>query len=227
MATTRTYSDACGIARALDVVGSRWALLIIRELLFGPLRFSDLESALPRASTNILADRLRELSDSSVVTRRRLPPPAGTTVYELTDWGRKLEPVLNDLGAWGLRIPTPEPATLGPTSVLLFLRGSAKVDTETTDMVIGLILDGRVFTVTVHDGQLHIYAGEPNASDASLECDPATFNALLSGDLDLKTAIDNGRAAIDGDRPKLELFLATVPDERRYLPRRGQGLEPE
>jgi DNA-binding HxlR family transcriptional regulator len=227
MATTRTYSDACSIARALDVVGQRWALLVIRELLFGPLRFSDLESALPRASTNILADRLRELSDSSVVTRRRLPPPAGTTVYELTDWGRKLEPVLNDLGEWGLRIPMPEPATLSPTSVLLFLRGSAQVETGTPDMVIGLILDGRVFTVTVHERQLHIYAGEPNASDASLESDPATFNDLLAGDLDLTTAIDTGRAVIDGDRLSLELLLATVPDERRSLPHGGQGLKPE
>ena len=207
-------------------MGSRWALLIIRELLFGPLRFSDLERALPRASTNILADRLRELSDSSVVTRRRLPPPAGTTVYELTDWGRQLEPVLNDLGAWGLRIPMPEPVTLSPSSVLLFLRGSAQVDAETPDSVIGLILDRRVFTVTVHDGELHVYAGEPNASAATLECDPATLNDLLSGALDLKTAIGTGRAAIAGDETKLELLIAAVPDEQRYLPHGDQGLEP-
>jgi DNA-binding HxlR family transcriptional regulator len=204
-------------------VGPRWALLVIRELLFGPLRFSDLERALPRASTNILADRLRELCVSGVVTRRRLPPPAGTTVYELTDWGRKLEPVLNDLGAWGLCIRMPEPATLSPTSVLLFLRGSAKVEAETPDMVIGLILDGRVFTVTIHDGQLHIDSTDPNASDALLECEPATFNELLAGDLDLTTAIDTGRAAIDGDRHKLELLVAAVPDEGRYLPMAARG----
>lgn len=213
MATTRIYGDACGIARALDVVGARWALLVVRELLLGPLRFSDLERALPGASTNMLTDRLRELVDSGVVNRRRLPPPAGTTVYELTDWGRELEHVLIDLGAWGLRVPTAEPATLSPTSVLLFLRGSAKVDSKTPNVVIRLVFDQRAFTVTVRDGQLHVDSTEPNGYDACLECDPTTFNDLLCGHLDIETAIGNGRAAIDGDRSRLQRLIDAVPDQ--------------
>src|ERR1043166_7871758 len=103
MPTTRSYGDACGIARALDVVGERWALLVVRELLLGPQRFSDLRRALPGASSNMLTDRLRELEGHDVVRRRRLPPPAASVVYQLTETGRELEPIVLALGGWGLR----------------------------------------------------------------------------------------------------------------------------
>src|ERR1700759_3416728 len=105
MPTIRTYGDACGIARALDVVGERWALLVIRELLLGPQRFTDLRRAPPGASSNMLTDRLRELESTLVVGRRHLPPPAASTVYELTPSGRELEPIILALGGWGLRGP--------------------------------------------------------------------------------------------------------------------------
>src|SRR5437764_1438734 len=104
MPTTRSYADACGIARALDVIGERWALLLVRELLLGPRRFSDLRRALPAASSNLVADRLREMRSRGVVDRRRLPPPAASDVYELTAWGRELEPIVLALGGWGLRV---------------------------------------------------------------------------------------------------------------------------
>src|ERR1019366_4703859 len=94
MPTSRSYGDACGIARALDVVGERWALLVVRELLLGPQRFSDLRRALPKAASNLVADRLRELEGRGVISRRTLPPPAGSQVYELTAWGRDLEPIV-------------------------------------------------------------------------------------------------------------------------------------
>ena len=85
--TTRTYGEACGIPRALDVVGERWALMIVRELVLGPKRFTDLRTGLPHASPNVLSQRLRELEQAGVVRRRKLPPPAASQVYELTDWG--------------------------------------------------------------------------------------------------------------------------------------------
>src|SRR3979490_2847091 len=100
MPTSRSYGDRCGIARALDVVGERWALLLVRELLLGPQRLSDLRFALPKASSNLIADRLHELDDRGVVRRRKLPPPANSWVYELTDWGRGLEPIVLALGDW-------------------------------------------------------------------------------------------------------------------------------
>src|SRR3954452_5144800 len=101
MAGTRSYDDACGIARALDVIGERWALLVVRELVFGPKRFTDLQAGLRRVSPDVLAQRLRDLEAAGVVARRTLPPPAASRVYELTDRGRELEPVLRALGRWG------------------------------------------------------------------------------------------------------------------------------
>src|SRR4051794_40586324 len=107
MATTRTYGDGCAIARALDVVGERWALLIVRELLLGPKRYTDLRRGLPNASPNVLSERLRELEQAGVVQRRKLPPPASSRVYELTEWGLDLEEVVQSLGSWASRSPMP------------------------------------------------------------------------------------------------------------------------
>src|SRR3954452_10567314 len=103
MAGKRTYGDRCGIARALDAVGERWALLVVRELLLGPKRFTDLRAGLPTLGPDVLAQRLRDLEAAGIVARRTLPPPAGSRVYELTERGQELEPVLLALGRWGSR----------------------------------------------------------------------------------------------------------------------------
>src|SRR3954470_15195354 len=162
MPTTRTYGDHCGIARALDVVGERWALLLVRELLLGPQRFSDLRRALPRASSNMVADRLHELHGHGVVARRTLPPPAGSVVYELTPWGRELEPVVLALGGWGVRAPQPPGrATLSPTSVLLFLRGGARIDPAAPPAEHRFELAGTVWTVRTGGGEVRVKPGEP------------------------------------------------------------------
>ena len=119
----RTYDDACAAAHALDLVGERWALLVVRELLFGPKRFTDLRAGLPGVSPNVLAERLRGLEGAGVVRRRKLPPPAASRVYELTDWGRELEPAIVSLGRWGARSPArPREAALGVDSLMLSLR---------------------------------------------------------------------------------------------------------
>jgi DNA-binding HxlR family transcriptional regulator len=103
LVTTRTYGQFCGIARALDLVGERWALLVVRELVLGPKRFSDLRSGLPGIGSNVLADRLKELERSGVIQRRTLPPPAASAVYELTEYGRELEDALLAFGRWGAK----------------------------------------------------------------------------------------------------------------------------
>src|ERR671918_2781070 len=123
MASMRTYCDGCAAAHALDLVGERWALLVVRELLLGPKRFTDLRAGLPGASPNVLAQRLRELERAGVVRRRKLPPPAASRVYELTDWGEELEPVIVRLGRWGARSPSkPCDAALGVDSLVLSFR---------------------------------------------------------------------------------------------------------
>jgi DNA-binding HxlR family transcriptional regulator len=108
MGSRRTYGDRCGIARALDVVGERWALLVVRELLLGPKRFTDLRAGLPGLSPDVLSQRLRELEQAGLVRRRKLAPPAGSRVYELTERGLAIEPILLELGRWGSQIPLPE-----------------------------------------------------------------------------------------------------------------------
>src|SRR5438270_761546 len=119
----RTYGDSCGIARALDTVGERWALLIARELLLGPKRFTDLRAGLPRVGPDMLAARLRELEDAGVVRRATLPAPAASRVYELTHWGAELAPVLLALGRWGSRAPLPQlPPPLGIEAAVLALQ---------------------------------------------------------------------------------------------------------
>src|SRR5919202_1684482 len=123
MATMRTYCDGCAAAHALDLVGERWALLVVRELLLGPKRFTDLRAGLPGVSPNVLAQRLRELERAGVVRRRKLPPPAASKVYELTEWGLELEPVIVRLGRWGARSPLrPLDAALGVDSLVLSFR---------------------------------------------------------------------------------------------------------
>lgn len=123
MSTKRSYHDACGMAHALDVVGERWALPVVRELLLGPKRYSDLLDDLPGISTTVLARRLTELERSGVLHKRRLPPPAASQVYALTPWGRELEPVIRQLGRWGARSPAhPRDAHLSVTSLIISLR---------------------------------------------------------------------------------------------------------
>lgn len=211
MPTTRSYGDACAIARALDVVGERWALLVVRELLLGPQRFSDLRLALPNASSNLVADRLRELERRGVIGRRKLPPPAGSSVYELTAWGRELESIVLALGDWGVRVPLPAtPTTLSATSVLLFLRGSARPDPKAPPTVCRLDLHNRVWTIRTEDGHVQVLAGEPDEPDASLRTDPETLNALLEDPGKLDAAVSDGTAAIAGDPSSLRQLLDAV-----------------
>jgi DNA-binding HxlR family transcriptional regulator len=208
MPTSRSYRDSCGIARALDVVGERWALLVVRELLLVPQRFSELRHALPNASSNLLADRLRELEHHGVIRRRKLASTAGSHVYELTEWGRKLEPIVLALGDWGIDAPhPPEPTSLSATSVLIFLRGSARPDPAAASIVCRLDLDGSVWTVCVESGKVQVQSGEPAKADISLRTDPKTLGGLLADPASLDAALAEGSVALVGDPAALNRLL--------------------
>jgi DNA-binding HxlR family transcriptional regulator len=194
MPTARSYHDACPIARGLDVVGERWALLVVRELLFGPQRFGDLRRALPAVSSNLLTDRLRELAGHGVLVRHGSP-----AAYELTDAGRDLEPVLLALGRWGARRPLPDDPALSATAVLLHLRDSRRPDRPGTYAV---DLDGRSWTVEATGDGIRVRTGEPAAPVARLRTDPWTLNALL-GDPALLDA-----RLVDGDLDALRDLLS-------------------
>jgi len=201
MATMRTYGDGCGIAHALDLVGERWALLVVRELLLGPKRFTDLRAGLPNASPNVLAQRLRELEQAGIVVRRTLPPPAASRVYELSAWGRGLEPVVLALGRWALASPSfPHDAPVSVDSIALALR--TLFDRDAAGDLRGRFLlrlgEDRVH-LEIADGAIEVRRGEDDAADATMDTDPATLRDLIWRGRDLDDALREGDVAITGD----------------------------
>jgi DNA-binding HxlR family transcriptional regulator/putative sterol carrier protein len=212
MGKKRSYADACGIGRALDVVGERWAIHVVRELLLGPKRFTDVRAALPQLSSDVLAQRLRELEAAGLVSHRRLPPPAASKVYELTDRGRELEPVLLELGRWGARLPLPEGLCMSVDSLVVSLR--TLFDPELAgDFAarLELRLGEERFRVEIAAGEIAAERGELADPDAVLETDPGTFVDLLHGVRKLSEAVGSGNAAIEGDRRALTRFLRLFP----------------
>jgi DNA-binding HxlR family transcriptional regulator len=213
MATKRSYGDRCGIARALDVVGERWALLVVRELLLGPKRFTDLRAGLPHLGPDVLSQRLRDLEAAGIVRRGTLPPPSDTRVYELTPRGAELEPVVLALGAWGSRAPLPDgDARLGVDSAVLALKtlfdpaAAGSIDEE-----LELRLDGERFRARVANGALEVARGAANAPLAIIRTDPATLSRVLWHGRKLSAAMRSGDVRIEGDVPVARRFLALFP----------------
>jgi DNA-binding HxlR family transcriptional regulator len=213
MASKRTYGDGCGIAHALDLVGERWALLVVRELLLGPKRFTDLRDGLPNVSPNVLAQRLRELESAAVVQRRKLAPPAGSWIYELTDWGRELKPIVIALGTWAIHSPSfPRDAPVGTDSVILAL--STFFDADAADDLSAryeLRLGEIVFDVRIADREIDVGRGAAGDPDAVIDTDTTTFSGLIWGGRDLAEALGAGDIAIDGDHRAVTRFLELFP----------------
>jgi DNA-binding HxlR family transcriptional regulator len=202
----RKFDQYCPVAHALSLVGERWSLLIVRELLHGPKRYTDLASGLPGIGTNILAARLRELESCSIVEKRTLPPPAASTVYELTQYGAELREALYALARWGARTIGPP----GPDDELypewgvnalpaLFNPEAARGLTETY----ALVVEGDAFTARIVDGLLDPSLGSADDADVVVEADMETFFALASGELAPGDAAKSGRARVEG---KLDAF---------------------
>jgi DNA-binding HxlR family transcriptional regulator/putative sterol carrier protein len=213
----RSYRQYCAMARALDVLGERWTLLIVRELLTGPKRFKDLLDGLPGIGTNLLAGRLKELEGEGLLRRTTLPPPAGSAVYELTGRGRDLEPVLMGLARWGVDLlgqPRPgeafKPAWAVQAMKATFRPEAARWVREIYEFRVG----EDVFHVRVDDGVSEPKYGPAWEPDLILRTDPDTFLALVSGRIEASDAIEAGRLEVEGDAEALaragEIFgLAT------------------
>ena len=164
----RWYDDACGTAFGLELLGERWALLIVRELMFGPRRFSDLRDSLPGISAKVLTERLAGLMDNGVLTRRKLPPPAAAQVYELTQWGYRAEPLIQELGRWAAMSDAHDPTLpLSPISFILSLRTMFDpVKAGEWRARIGFRFPDVVFTGTVADRAFTVKREEPVDADA-------------------------------------------------------------
>ncbi|MGW5786669.1 winged helix-turn-helix transcriptional regulator [Streptomyces sp. NPDC003757] len=202
----RSYDQYCSAARALDAVGDRWTLLIVRELLAGPRRYTDLHADLPGVSTDVLASRLKDMERDGLATRRRLPPPGAAYVYELTARGRALLPVLAALGAWGageLGERRPTDAVRAHWFALPLLRALREAG----------VTEG-VVEVQLEEGDFHLHAGAgaeregapvygdgpaPGEPDARLVLDAVTCAALGRGEVGLRDAVRDGRVEVTGD----------------------------
>ena len=199
MAPVHRYDDPCGVARALDLVGDRWALLVVRELLFGPKQFTQLRGGLHSVSPNVLSQRLRDLEDAGLVRREVLDPPASVAVYELTERGSALEPILTELGRWGSQLPMTASNELSVSALLLALK-TVFDPVSTPDATYALCVDGEWFRVDVTDRSIDIACGRPERADVFLETDVATLRAVAFGRQPLRAAEKAGRLHITGGR---------------------------
>lgn len=199
---SRDYGQFCGLARALELVGGRWALLVVRDLLAGPKRFTDLQEGLPRIPTNVLTTRLRELEETGVVERRLLARPDSGVVYELTDYGRELEEALLHLGYWGAQtMGAPKEGEYFSTdSLALALRGAFRPEkARGPQRVYELRVDGKSLLIAVKNKQASVPASLAKEPDAILEAAPEVFSGLFSGSLDFDAATASGRLRLEGD----------------------------
>jgi DNA-binding HxlR family transcriptional regulator len=202
MARTRTQPDGCGIAHASELLGQRWALLVVRELLLGPKRFTDLRAGIPDISPNVLGQRLRELEESGIVRRRKLAPPAAVQVYELTDWGSELEPAVLALGRWATRSDSfPRGAGMGPDALVLALKTTFQPGKANgLDASYELRLGELPFRISVKDGEFEAARGEVDRPDAKITGDPNAIAGVVFRGNRLGNEVQAGRIRIDGSR---------------------------
>ena len=203
----RRYDDACGTAHALELIGGRWTLLVLRELMLGSRRFSDLRADLPGISANTLAQRLGELEQSGLVVRKRLPPPASVQVYEATPWGLEAEPIVQSLGRWAARSPEHDP-TLPLSGVSLMLSFGTMFDADRAkkmDARIGFRLGSDSYLARIRKGRFKVARGEAGAGDVLFTAPPTAIAAVVYGGAPIETL------KVEGDLDLATRFVKLFP----------------
>ena len=211
--SSRTYNDACGTAHALDLIGERWALLVMRELMLGPKRFTDLKADLPGISANVLTQRLEGLEAHGLLRRRKLPPPASAQVYELTDWGYEAEPIVQTLGRWATRSPGHDPRLpLSATSLMLSFR-TMQDPTRVGDLDarIGFRIGAETFVARVADSRVHTERGDVEDADAIFTGAPEAIAAAVYGGVTLEALAGEGALMVEGDEALARRFATLFP----------------
>jgi len=207
---TRAYEQICGLARGLDIIGERWSLLIARELLLGPKRFTDLLDGLPGIPPSLLSQRLKELQSTGIVSKAFLPPPAASSVYQLTDAGKALENILYALGRWGAQFGRKSRLSdaVRPEWILFALRSLFRPEAAAgAQASYELRLPEGVFHATVDDGVLTAGMGPGQTPQLVLTSDRPTIMAVLTGRLAAKDAVRQGKVQIQGERKLFERFV--------------------
>lgn len=214
---SRAYSDPCGIARALDRVGERWSLLVVRELLLGPKRFADLQRGLRDISPNVLTQRLKELEAAGVVRRVTLGPPVGTHVYELTRWGRELDDTLLALARWGSQAPLPRHGSLSNDALVVSLRTTFDgVAAARVTVSANLRLDNDQISLRVKNGELVVSRDRMHDADIDIDTDAATMRGLVYAGRAVDDAIADGQLNLRGRRSTLRQLLRCFTRPERH-----------
>lgn len=213
--TDRSYGDECGAALALDVVGERWALLVVRELMFGPKRFADLSAGLPHASQNVLSQRLKELESAGVIQRVKLGPPARAQVYELTEAGVALEPAVLALARWGARLDVRHGPKMSADSFALLLHALYSPTSEASASV-ALELSEDQFDIRLEADGIRIKRGAGPTADVQLRGSVEAWWSLLFDNVDPGTLEADGSIDIIGDREVADRFLRSFPAPRTF-----------
>lgn len=207
MEQKRRYGDACGTAHALELIGERWALLVLRELMLGPRRFTDLKADLPGISANVLTQRLTELERRRLVVRKRLPPPANVQVYEATPWGLEAEPIVQALGRWAARSPGHDP-TLPISGVSVLLSFRTMIDEKKAkgiDARFGFVFGADQYVARIKKGRIKVVRGPVDDADVVFEGPPTSLAAVVYGGQPLDM-ID-----VQGDRELAKKFTTLFP----------------
>lgn len=207
----RWYDDACGTALALELVGERWSMLIVRELMYGPRRFGELKTSLPGISANVLTQRLESLEEAAILVRRKLPPPANVQVYDLTPWGRESEDAIMALGKWATRSPLHDPSSFMSGASLMMSMRTLLVPDRMGDLAftLGVRLGADHFTAQVGNGTIAVSRGHAEGTDATIEADVAfPILAFLYGKLPPEPLEADGSLHITGDRALAARYAA-------------------
>lgn len=223
---TKSYGQFCALARALDHVGDRWTLLVVRELLVGPCRYSDLRAALPGVATNLLADRLRQLEANQLVVRRQLPPPAASAVYELTPLGAMLDEPVYALIRWGAfwMLAGRDGDAFEPRWLVLALRALAGPVPPSVHGVVDLLVEDARIRVTAHGGAAEVALAETaDGADAHVLGDVETLLGVVVGVRSFTEAARSGQLRVTGDRAiarsLVGIFATRQPPHREHRPR--------
>ncbi len=205
--TKRSYDDACGTAHALDLIGERWSLLVLRELMLGPRRFSELRNDLPGISANVLTQRLTELEARGLARKTRLPPPASVQIYEATPWGLEAEPIVQALGRWAARSPSHDPTLpISGVSILLSFRTMLDVrNARGVNARVGFVFGDQHYVARLKKGTIKVARGVLADCDLIFTCPPALLAAVVYGGQPLDLI------GVDGDRKLAEKFVTLFP----------------
>ena len=209
----RVYEDACGTAHALELIGDRWALLIVRELLLGPKRFSDLRAGLPGISANVLTQRLEELEAAAILLRRKLPPPAAAWVYELTPWGLEAEEVVKVVGRWAARSPSHDPSLpISVASIVMSMRTMFSPErAKDVSGKVGFRFGDEEFVAKLAKGRLSIARGAADEADVIVEGDQHALAGAIYGGMPLAKLEKEGALKVRGNRALLERYVGLFP----------------